>query len=210
MKIRRLLFAGLATLLIHHLLMTALFLGPSNLVKQALASHVDAYMNPLFVQNWHLFSPNPGIRSVNLWVRCRGAEDWSDWQDPFAKLRTLAQTNPMSGETKLLYVYRYIPQSLFRLIESVVEQSKEAKEEISFQEAFDQILATPDYKKAEDMVLSLCYPHDKNRHAKQFEAQFKILKIAPPKYSERDLHKPIGDVFSLESPIIYQDIEGES
>jgi hypothetical protein len=66
---------GLACLLGFHFGMTALYLAPPNPVKQAWFEPMMKYMDPLFMQNWKLFAPNPVSQHQNICVKAK-------WKDP--------------------------------------------------------------------------------------------------------------------------------
>ncbi|MFJ4094125.1 DUF5819 family protein [Kitasatospora sp. NPDC089913] len=52
-----------------HFTATALYNTPFNPVRESLAGPLDAYMSPLFAQDWHLFAPNPISEDSGLLVR---------------------------------------------------------------------------------------------------------------------------------------------
>lgn len=79
--LRRLLFATTGILFVFHFLVTAIYLTPLNPIKLKLDSLVNAWMLPLFRQNWHLFAPNPLSSNHSLIVKCRIGETTSDWLD---------------------------------------------------------------------------------------------------------------------------------
>ncbi|WP_166356039.1 DUF5819 family protein [Phytoactinopolyspora limicola] len=52
-----------------HLAVTALFVGPNNAAKDSLKEPMNAYMLPMFQQNWSLFAPRPIGTERTLFVR---------------------------------------------------------------------------------------------------------------------------------------------
>jgi uncharacterized protein DUF5819 len=60
---------GVVIAAIVHLAMLFLYNAPSNSFSQQHAATIDRYIAPEFVQEWHLFAPNP--QSVNIHVQAR-------------------------------------------------------------------------------------------------------------------------------------------
>jgi hypothetical protein len=107
--------AALAVLgvLAAHTAATALYLLPRNPIKASTAGVVNAYMDQFFQQDWHLFSPDPGRSSLNLWLACT-AEDGSStgWVDPAAPLLELHHRFRVGPWGKLMFSYGEIASSL--------------------------------------------------------------------------------------------------
>ena len=69
-----------------HVLMVFLFVAPSNAVSQRYSKQVNAWIYPLFEQNWQLFAPNPQSVTQQISVRTfhvsasvtRQVSDWVD------------------------------------------------------------------------------------------------------------------------------------
>lgn len=83
--------ALLAAALVIHFAMTAIYLIPVSPAKLRLAPLAQAYMSPLFAQDWHLFAPEPES-STRVWMvscRIRGPEGatretpWADITTPY-------------------------------------------------------------------------------------------------------------------------------
>ena len=68
-----------AFLFVAHFTVTALYLTPLNPVKLRLYPYMQAWMSPLFTQNWHLFAPNPVASNYSLVTKCRSGAVESDW-----------------------------------------------------------------------------------------------------------------------------------
>ena len=69
-----------------HVLLVFLYVAPSNPVSQRYTKQVNAWVYPLFEQNWRLFAPDP--QSVTLQISARtfqvsagGTRQLSDWFD---------------------------------------------------------------------------------------------------------------------------------
>lgn len=107
-------------LVANHLLMTASYLSPPNLLRLSLQDASNKYMPALFSQNWHMFSPDPGITSTKLAVRCKDkVSAWGPWEDPTEQLYRKYYHNRMSGCGKLLILYRYVAVSLYDAHQSI-------------------------------------------------------------------------------------------
>ena len=92
---------------IFHLCMLAIYHGPPSITKLKAGQFAKAYIDPLLGQNWHLFSPNPGISHSILSVRCKNTgEDWRDWHDPAQPLESEFNSRPLSGLGVVLRIYR--------------------------------------------------------------------------------------------------------
>lgn len=63
--------AVLVALMGFHFAMTALHAGPTSVLSVRAASLTAEYISPFFVQNWHLFAPNPINVDRGLLVRAR-------------------------------------------------------------------------------------------------------------------------------------------
>ncbi|MDR6225781.1 DUF5819 family protein [Desmospora profundinema] len=108
MDIQRTLFRTVATLAITllavHFGLVTLSLTPDNPVNHRHKEAIDAYMDPLFTQNWMLFAPNPVSQHRSLAAQARvvnprtGAmmeTEWVDITDPLVKQK---QRNRLSSE----------------------------------------------------------------------------------------------------------------
>ncbi len=69
-----------------HILLVFLHVAPSNEISKRYSGQIDAWINPLFEQNWQLFAPDPETSTRQISVRTRtttteGAAQVSDWFD---------------------------------------------------------------------------------------------------------------------------------
>lgn len=69
-----------------HVLLVFLYVAPPNAISKAYSQQVNAWVRPVFEQNWRLFAPNP--QSVNRQISARvkqtapdGTAQVSDWID---------------------------------------------------------------------------------------------------------------------------------
>lgn len=99
-----------------HVLLTLVYLSPPNIAQEHIGAVAQSYIKPLFSQRWHLFSPNPGVSTRKLGVRCESDDAWSEWFDPTEDLIAQHNANRFSGVGKLLYVYRAVGDDLRREI----------------------------------------------------------------------------------------------
>lgn len=90
------LLTGLCTL---YVINTLLYLTPPNPIKARFFPTIVRLIHPLFVQNWHLFAPDPVRVNQVLTVRCRlehGVTAWHDVTQPMLERHHRDRTSPMS------------------------------------------------------------------------------------------------------------------
>ena len=180
--------------LVVHFAATALYLLPPNLAKQALAETVARYMTPLFNQKWHFFSPNPGISSIKLSVRCQHITgEWTPWNDPMEHVLERLYHNRASGHGKLMYLYRGVGVALSRDLRSATADCHECARE----EVIEVVEHSPSYALASRFALSVCEGVQPNPS----RYQFKIMEFFPVQYSQRhDATLRWGRVTEFEFP----------
>ena len=219
MALRRIL--GLLILLIcsFHVVMTLLYLAPPNMFQGATQPLVARYMSPLFTQNWHLFSPNPGLTSDELWIRCnaKGTPDkdgqWSQWLDPFQGIREQHYANRMTGTGKLLYVYNGIAKelnedlqaSLASCRKSSLAVTADAKKPVQVDDCKlastpTKITGTPHYAVARRFAADFCSALAGPERLDKI--QFKLMILYPKKYSDRSKPDRWGQVDEINFPEI--------
>lgn len=180
--------------LVVHFTATALYLLPPNLAKQALAETLARYMTPLFIQKWHFFSPNPGISSIKLSVRCQHTTGaWTPWHDPMEHVLERLYHNRISGNGKLMYVYRGVGVALSRDLRSAISDCHECARE----EVIDVVEHLPSHALASRFARSVC----DDIQPKSSRYQFKIMEFFPVQYSQRhDLSRRWGRVTEFDFP----------
>lgn len=202
-----------------HIFATAVYLGPDNLLVAEFNEQVRSYMRPIFTQNWHLFSPNPGITSDVMEVRCKTGEGpWKAWVDPLKNLRDAHYRNRATGRAKLLYVYRQIgsrvsdqysrtSRACMRKIRSKLKSRRAAstditpemlaEEKCTMKDLMAEVRNLPDYELASRFALDLCESASENSAA-DVHAQIRLAKVYPKKYTKRHEKGRWGDVFNLQ------------
>ena len=198
MRARRYLVAGMVTTLAgFHLLMTAVYLSPPNLLRLQFGRLADAYMHPMFYQNWHLFSPNPGVTTTKLAVRYRSDEGWSAWFDPLQEMQETHYAYRITGHGKLMYIYGNVAMDLQRAytreLESCLEEELDRGSRIELALAADgacseqAIMARLMDGPAVAMAYRFAIATSLKRTARDPDGyQFKLLEFYPLNYSDRD------------------------
>lgn len=182
---------AIAVALSLHLLMTAIYLGPPNLAKLELQKLVFRYMEPVFIQNWHLFSPMPAISSTKMPVRCQASNGtWTEWVDPLEDLYATHYRTRISGHGKLLMLYRAVGADLHeRLAEQRGQCLAEANEEGSDPELCGLSHLAPRVEDQPERALASRYASEicSANLGEQYQAsQFKVMDFVPVKFSERN------------------------
>jgi hypothetical protein len=210
--------AGLAAylFLIFHIAMTAVYLMPNNLIKNRINGFLYGYMEPLFYQNWHLFSPNPGISWTKLLVNC-GSDDGqiSRTIEPFATIQSNHNRNRMSGRGKLLYVYRNIGDKLFELHQDALQECRHLnRDKVSNSEIFLKDVnscaknkriefahSSPMYQKFEPHAKMLCAKHKDGQDKNLTLKGLTITQLHPTKYSKSTVKKDQNVTATLQIPL---------
>ncbi|WP_261954911.1 DUF5819 family protein [Streptomyces nigrescens] len=91
-----------------HFGMTALYEMPFNPVKEKYGEEITSYMLPYFVQDWHLFAPDPIDRDNGVLVRAKKRQ-------PDGSVITTKWTDVTSPSLQQLYGERLWPSRGFRV-----------------------------------------------------------------------------------------------
>lgn len=177
----------------YHVLMTLVYLSPPNLLKQALGETAERYMAPLFYQNWHLFSPEPGISSTKFAFQClpEGGE-WGPWRDPLVSLHDDFYAHRIGGYGKLIYVYRDLAiglkQSMRRVQAACLERYPEDDPTryvaCDSNAMMEEVAPEPSFELAMRFTRTACTALlDPGERLAGYT--FKTLEFFPLKYSER-------------------------
>ncbi len=215
-----------------HLLATLVYLAPPNVAKEHLGEAADAYMKPVFYQNWHLFSPNPGISSRKFAVRCGTPDEaWTEWFDPLEGLVAEHYDDRISGIGKLLYVYRAVGDDLRRRMktkmircqkrvlgtaveneeidpESLVDLDGVA-ETCSPEALMDELLQTDEFALAIAYSQQVCEQYLEDDAAQLDRLQFKLLEFFPVKYADREAADASGRLWGEVHEVVFPEVRGE-
>ena len=191
-----------------HIAATLVYLSPPNIAKQHFGTAAEEYITPLFRQRWHLFSPNPGISSQKMAIRCGDREgSWSPWFDPLEGLTMDHYDNRISGNGKLLYLYRALGNDLrrdmkHRMLECQEDRYEKAEEEgreppdrivddagaeihpCSPEALMDDLVATEQFTMAARYADQVCEAYMADGDVGR--VQFKLLEFFPVEYGKRD------------------------
>jgi hypothetical protein len=201
-----------------HIGMTAMYLLPSSIVRNAARPLWTPYMSTLFHQNWHLFSPDPALSSTKLAVQCRWADDASsEWIDPAEQVLSSSYGfRRLLGYGKLLYIIRDIPRALQRAMVTAHERCNAergtevtsglipAEGECAFPALVAEVTREGAGAAARDFAVGICraIEHD----AELATVDIKVIDFMPLKYSERDRFASEGVRWSRVSETIYPSI----
>lgn len=215
-----------------HLLATLVYLGPPNVAKEHLGPAADAYMKPVFYQNWHLFSPNPGISTRKLAVRCGAADEpWTEWIDPLEGVVAEHYDNRFSGLGKLLYVYRAVGDDLRRTMktrmircqkrvlgeavsdddidpDSLVDLD-EVHETCSPEALMETLTQTEEFALAVTYSQRVCEQYLEGEADQLDRLQFKLLEFFPVKYADREDADASGRLWGKVHEVVFPEVQGE-
>lgn len=166
-----------------HLLATFLYLAPVNPVTAEYKPVINAYMSPLFSQNWGLFAPAPATASLKLFYRCEG-EKWSSWYDVLTPLYQTHHTLPFTYRGKITYIYQTLTRDLFN--DSLKHKN------LFKNEGTNSLLDMPASISQERTFNDLAYAVNdlcraQNQKVKAF--QFQIVRSYVPDFSKRFIEK---------------------
>lgn len=182
-----------------HLVMTAVYLGPPNLIKMEYGAAVQRYMLPLFYQNWHLFSPNPSVSSTKLVVRCEQDGAWGDWQDPLEYWYEKHYRYRVTGHGKVIYAIRAVGTDLLNKLSSIQGACLEGYDEVTpaanklcHLKAKEDVMSTEQFRRSAALAGSVCAitAPGWSMSTGHSDYQLKLLQMFPRKYSERDQDGP--------------------
>lgn len=178
-----------------HLAAIAVYLGPDeSLLKQRFGRAAYNYVEPLFYQNWHLFSPNPGVRSNRMLFRCHSPGQTSGWLDPMASARDAFAVNRLNGVGRVLNIQHSVADDLLKFI---VEKGKTCN--CSMEEAIRRFAReSPQLPPILRYGARVCSELGRSPDA----VDLRIVVLSPIPYSERDKphDSPWGKVETYDFP----------
>lgn len=171
-----------------HIGMIAVYLSPPNLIRKEIGLVADRYTGMLFYQNWHLFSPTPGITSTKFAVRCRDrGSDWTGYFDPVESMYAAHYRSRALGYGKVLYVYREIGIGLKQEVDRKRAEcyAKLGRGDDEARCAANRMIPTIGPSFALDLARRYSAQTCADRGMGGGDVQFKIVEFFPLKYSER-------------------------
>lgn len=128
----------LVAALVVHFAMTALYVSPLSPVKVRHYRTVLDYMEPVFYQDWHLFSPSPPDYDLKLHVRCRMVErgtgrkrrsDWVDISSDLVRRHQEIRLSPLGALVSVqtaTYYQRLVSPQTWEIVQRYVKQDPES------------------------------------------------------------------------------------
>lgn len=180
---------GVSMVVAVHIGMIAVYLSPPNLLRQRVGLTADRYIGILFYQNWHLFSPTPGITSTKFAVRCRAeGGGWSGYFDPVESMYAAHYRSRVLGYGKVLYVHREVGMGVKEEIDRKRADcyAKLGRTDDETRCAADRMIPTIGQSFAYDLARRYAVQACTSRGMGRGDVQFKLVEFFPLKYSERN------------------------
>ncbi|MFT3765949.1 MAG: DUF5819 family protein [Minicystis sp.] len=171
----------IVTAVLFHMVMTALYLGPSNLARDGLGDLVTRYMQPFFIQNWHLFSPNPGVNTYKLWVDCN---DDGQWTDTWIALQKKHENDRFAGLAKLLFLHMRSAVATIEKFDDIGSACvKSHPEGCEFEAVWRETRSTAEFARLSRYVRGVCAAQGA---AGARPIRGRIMRLFPKDYGARD------------------------
>lgn len=176
-----------------HFTLVALLLSPANPLVGAVGPLATLYHNGATYQNWHLFSPDPGISSTFLSVRCSTSDGPTEWFDPLDRVEPFAGAADRTLDMKrTLQLRRSMPMRVWSEAERLHARCKDLEAEERTQcilEQRDQFVASAPMAAALRASAAACQAVTGDA-APVFELE--IVRTLPKRYSQRDDARPFA------------------
>lgn len=147
-----------------HMFFTLLYLTPFNPVKAKHSFTVNAYMEPVFSQNWRLFAPNPASTNNKFLVRAElGDGEITEWQDLTTFMIEKNADNRFTPYNRLVRIQRGAFTSLHQTDEVTLKISQKIEEKDLDREEYDHLLENERTEKQDEYALEAL-----NRYAQSY------------------------------------------
>lgn len=178
-----------------HFTLVALLLSPANPLVGAAGPLATLYHNGATYQNWHLFSPDPGISSTFLSVRCKAADGPTEWFDPLDRVEPFAGAKDRTLDMqRTLQLRRSLPMRVWSEAERLHARCKDSSDEDRTQCILDQraqfVVSAP--MAAALRAAAVACQVATHETAPVFELE--IIRTLPKRYSQRDDARPFAEV----------------
>ncbi|GEM_PF-780092 len=195
---------GIALVLIVHFGFTMAYLTPLNPIKLRVYDSIIAYMHPFFVQNWHLFAPDPVKDTRVLTVACRlrnpdGSTSVTAWADISTPLRQARYRNRFTPADRLDRPQSSAVHAIFNRDETLNTLLKRRTEEPSEYNTLVDELVEIDARERENGVLLLnriasAHCDRLYGHGRTEAVQVRIVVLRFPRFSQRHLPDEAGEL----------------
>ncbi|ARW08906.1 DUF5819 family protein [Bacillus atrophaeus] len=119
----------LSGVLIFHFMIVILNVMPMNPISNKYKKEISEYMEPLFVQNWHLFAPDPVSHNESIQVKVGfEGESKSDWIDITTPMIEEMHKNYFSPLNRMARISTGIISELTSEDELVIDYRKKLEE----------------------------------------------------------------------------------
>ncbi|WP_121641151.1 DUF5819 family protein [Virgibacillus sp. Bac330] len=153
-----------AFLFLIHFMFTAIYLAPFNPVKAKYGFIVNAYMEPLFSQNWKLFAPNPASSNNQFLVRAQFSNgETTEWTNLTSFMIEKNYKNRFTPYNRLVRIQRGAFMSLYQKDDVTRKLSQEVEERDLNKEEYDYILDNEMTKEQEENGINIL-----NRYAQSY------------------------------------------
>jgi hypothetical protein len=195
--------ALLGAALAFHFATTLAYLTPLNPWKLSFYQLVNSYMHPLFVQNWHLFAPDPVRDTRVLTVSCRlrqpdGSLIETPWVDVSTPFRQARQANRITPADRMDRPQSSAMHALFSRDETLLLLQKHRRDEDA-DSGYDRLLEELGRGEARQregaltVLNRIASAHCDSLHGagRTVEVRPRIVVLQYPRFSER--HRPDAD-----------------
>lgn len=178
-----------------HFTLVGLLLSPTNPLVGAAGPLATLYHNGATYQNWHLFSPDPGISSTFLSVRCWTPDGATAWFEPLAHIEPFAGAEDRTLDMKRsLQLRRSLPMRVWSEAEKLdarcAGHEDQADRTQCILEQREQFLVSPPMGAAQRAAAAACEAVTEGA-ALAFELE--IVRTLPKRYSQRHDPSPFAD-----------------
>lgn len=194
---------GLVLALVFHFGMTLLYLTPLNPIKLHLNQAVVNYISPFFVQNWHLFAPDPVKDSRVLMVSCRlraadGTERITEWSDISTPLREARYHNRFTPADRLDRPQSSAVHTIFQKDDTLRLLEKRPADTPEYQAMLDELRRVEQEKRERgfELLNRIASAHCDRLYGpgRTEQVRTRLAVLTFPRFSERHLPDSEGEL----------------
>ena len=151
-----------------HCGLVGIHLLPDSPLRRTFEPAISGYVVQFWQQNWHLFSPNPGTSSSQLFVKCTRLNSVTPWLDTTSGMRKNSFSHLIGPYPKMRYIHNSIQDQMTRTIADITSvkcgENKAAIPTESYTKCYmsnqseieTQLKKTDSYKIASRFALDSC------------------------------------------------------